>query len=789
MQKDDLSVSIKAVAFASSHEQLTPQEPPKDAKFWLDRLEAALKREEPWIFKSQRYMRRYRNEEIHGQQHETFNRRYNIFYANTELLKSALLPEIPSIFLQRRFAKEQIQDSQEKKFYTTVSEIIERVVSYNVKTTEIEREFEAFKYDYLITGRGVLWVSYDADFADDAQDVNVSREDALLTSSDNAQPTQELNAASVESERPLLSNPHPNLKVTNERILVEHVNFKDFRMSSGKKWSEIWWVARRVLMNRKELVDRFGEIGQKVELTFSQPESKLVSEDPLAEIWEVWDKTTKKVYLVSQGFPNAVLDEKDDPYHLTGFFPTVEPLRSIRNNDSLIPVPELDLYLKEAHDLSINASRIASIVSSIKPRAFCAVKNLEDAVRLNRATDNEIIGVEDIGAVMENGGMSAMFAWDPIEVKQAVASGLYQQQQNLIQNIYEITGISDIMRNISPQETATATLQKGRFGSLRLQDRQASINNYVKAIYTIATEMVCELFSPKTLASISSMQLPTEEEKQQYLATMRFNQQQAQLQAQQQPQQPLDQQQQPQPIDPQIKHALALQAQTERFFSQPSWENVKQFMENTKLRAYLIDIETSFNLFENEAEAQKSRIDLLNVFSDSLMRALPVISQTPEVAEVYLKMISFALDSFRVSRAIKNSIDDSFDAMIEKFEAQAKENEQTNASQKPSPDATLAQAEMLKAQAEQQNSQTKLFEAQQNAQTKEFEAQLKQQELQIKAEEVRIKGEQVGIKLNMDAQEAQANIALKAQELQAKGALPLVPDVPSNTTQQDSNNL
>lgn len=70
----------------------------RDAKFWLEKLEASHRRDEQWINKATKYMRRFKNESYQKTSSDAFNSRYNsynIFYANTELLKSALLSEIP----------------------------------------------------------------------------------------------------------------------------------------------------------------------------------------------------------------------------------------------------------------------------------------------------------------------------------------------------------------------------------------------------------------------------------------------------------------------------------------------------------------------------------------------------------------------------------------------------------------------------------------------------------------------------------------------------------------------
>ncbi|GHT29199.1 hypothetical protein AGMMS49995_11180 [Endomicrobiia bacterium] len=300
---------------------------------------------------------------------------------------------------------------------------------------------------------------------------------------------------------------------------------------------------------------------------------------------------------------------------------------------------------------------------------------------LTKSGDNEYIGIDDGEGILANGGMQNMFFYDPIETKQAVAAGLFQQQENIIQNIYEITGISDIMRNISPEETATATVAKGRFGSLRLRERQACLNNYVKSIYKIAAELVCELFSIPALQEITSIKLPSNQEKMQYELEMKIQEDEYKLQQIEGMQ--MGQEVPPPPVD----------KKQQKFFELPTWEDVKEFLENNKLRNYLIDVETTFNAWENEKESQANAIELLEVFTDSTSKLLPLIAQAPDLTDAFLGVLGGVLDKFRMPRRIRNSIDDSFTQMIENVR-EAMENPQP---QPPQPEQMIAESEVMRA--------------------------------------------------------------------------------------------
>jgi hypothetical protein len=81
---------------------------------------------------------------------------------------------------------------------------------------------------------------------------------------------------------------------------------------------------------------------------------------------------------------------------------------------------------------------------------------------------------------------------------------LAERRNQLISAIYEITGVSDIMRgNSDPNETATAVTKKTNFGTLRNQDRQNDFQRFLTEVLKIKAEVICEQFTPELLAEFS----------------------------------------------------------------------------------------------------------------------------------------------------------------------------------------------------------------------------------------------------------------------------------------------
>jgi hypothetical protein len=83
----------------------------------------------------------------------------------------------------------------------------------------------------------------------------------------------------------------------------------------------------------QELVDRFGEIGESVPCDHSSRESVTGTpnspnnsdrdEENRGKVWEIWDKTTRRVVFIAPEADNTgesglVLMEQEDPLSLTG---------------------------------------------------------------------------------------------------------------------------------------------------------------------------------------------------------------------------------------------------------------------------------------------------------------------------------------------------------------------------------------------------------------------------------------------------------------------------------------
>ncbi|MDR1474109.1 MAG: hypothetical protein LBS38_00240 [Endomicrobium sp.] len=637
--------------------------------------------------------------------------RFNIFFSNTQTLKSILLPQMPQVSLRRRFDDAEIS-LKTKDFYETISDIVERTIEFYSEDFQTE-EFCNFKYDYLIAGRGVIWLSY-------------------ISTTDN------------------IGN------ISDIKINFEHVNFDDFLMSPQRQWKDVWWVARRKYYSKDEFKLRFKEVDiSKISFTsrIQNGEFKSIEE---AAVWEIWDKRKKKVILFTPNYPE-LLDEIDDPYNLTNFFPTPKPLYSIYTPLNLIPTPELDEYINQFMELSVTSSRISNIVDKIRPKAFYDKTYSSQIDTLLKTDDNEYVPID--GIVVNQG--SSLFLFAPLKEKQEVVSGLSAHERKIINEIYEITGISDIMRNVSSTETATMTNQRTRFGTARLQDRQSEVNAYFKNIYKIAAELVCEFGNAETFQRITNTNLPSRQDIESQNQNIRtkindhnkikefvneYNRDSGSLSI----------------LEDLKREYDALFEEQRRIENQFSWDDILTYLKQKKLIEFLIDVETDFTIENTRYEQQQQRLEVFNLLTKNVQDLLPVLQAAPSFSKILTRLFTFAMDSFKLTKSQRIELDEaiaSIDTDVKSEVADA-----------PNPDLIKAQAELMTAQARQKEAEVAAIRAQEELliEREKLSKSSQQKLIELRLENQKNMHEEVIAKSKMETEKILADVKQKEALIRAQ---------------------
>lgn len=705
--------------------------PPSVVKRWLLELKLADKREQDWRKKSEKVWNRYR-------QKDSKKHSFNILWSNTETLRPAIYNSLPSPDVRRRF-----KDAD--PLGKACSEVLKRCLEYGLDTTEFDAVVKAVALDVLLPGRGVARVRY----VPSLEQVGTPVHDE-----EAEQHGDEVLEGDAE-------------EVTWEQAPVEHVQWDDFRISAGKEWSEVCWIAFRHRLTREELEHQFGELGTRCNLDATEDKDIEQERDEAikdsfktAEVWEIWDKDKQAVYFISEGLKESPLKVLADPMGLQGFFPIPRPVYSVEDSSSLVPTPLYELYREQAEELDRVSGRINVIINGLKMRGIYDA-TLSELSEVMRGQDNDLIPAQNVTALLERGGLEKAIWFLPIDQAAMVLKELYVQREQTKTVIYEITGVSDILRgSTNANETATAQQIKSNWGTTRLKRMQADISRFVRDLMRLQGEIIAEKFQPETIATMTGLKFPSGEEKQQ--ALMQYQQQ--AMMAQQQGQQP------PQP--PQLP---------------PSWDEVLQVLRDDKQRTFKVDIETDSTIaasVETDMQAMQQLlagvVQLVQGFGPAVqMGAMPVEA----VKEIILAVTRRA--------KLGNAVEDALDGIKQPPPQQQQQDNSLQVEQ------MKQQAEAQKVQAEQQHTaameQAKLQHQGQLEQMKQQHTAALEQQKQAHAE--RLAQQQMEYdkwKAELDAEtkivvaQMSAETSLQSAQMSADTTLKTAAMQPAKPEQQDT---
>ena len=148
-----------------------------------------------------------------------------------------------------------------------------------------------------------------------------------------------------------------------------------------------------------------------------------------------------------------------------------------------------------------------------------------------------MIAVKSWAIFQEGGKGGAPIIFLPVEQVGVILEACVKLRQQLIEDVYQIYGLSDIMRGDGKaNETATAQSIKAQYGSVRIRERQNELARFCRDLCRIIGEVLSSQFNEKTLMQMANMPLPTQAELDQQALQQQIAAMQAQaMQAQQPP--------------------------------------------------------------------------------------------------------------------------------------------------------------------------------------------------------------------------------------------------------------
>jgi len=479
-------------------------------EFWRQ-YEVADKEHKRWEKRADKVLQRYRLETEAGD--PTTEPAFNILWANTAVLLPSYFSQVPTPDITRRYKDDDPIGAQGSK-------VIERSLEFVLDDGDFYEFGEASVLDYLLPGRTVCKVRYVPTYARVRQAVPVeAREqlgpDGVPVGFQYFHDDEELDPAEVKFNEGVAF-----IEVEVEEVVDEHVDidrwpWKNFRHQKVKRWKDCGWVDYISYLDSDQLKRLLGRKAKGVELTVDGTGNEDGKDDGFqathAEVHEVWFARDRKVRVAVKGNLKNWLKEIADPLRLDKFYPTPPPLLAIDTNDSLQPIPLFTFYQHQANELDLITKRIAKLMRALKLAGLYAGSEKDTLKKLFESDENEMIAVEDWNAIKSAGGINGLVDWLPIEQVGKVLTALFREREQIISQIFELTGIADIERgSTDPRETKGSQVIKAQFSSRRQQNPKQEVERYFRDVLRIAAEVMAEHFSTDTLQRMTGLQIPPE---------------------------------------------------------------------------------------------------------------------------------------------------------------------------------------------------------------------------------------------------------------------------------------
>lgn len=663
------------------------QEPSSPVTYYGGIIAAYDRAFQKWESRADKIIKRYRDEQRSKQDND--QTKFNILWSNVNTLVPATYAKVPEADVGRRFRD---QDPVGR----IASLILERALTFELEHyPDFRATMRETVLDRFLPGRGSAWARYEPHFKAGDQ----IPEDGLEITED---------ADESETEQ-----------IDYECAPVDYVHWRDFGHNVARTWEEVFVVWRIVYMYEEGVEERFGkDIASKLayDATPEDKKKELGQQEvkKQARIFEIWDKQKKKVLWLSLS-SKQTLDDREDPLGLQEFFPCPRPLYATMTNDSLVPVPDFALYQDQARELDILADRIDGLIRMLQVKGCYDASTPELGRLFTEGVNGTLIPVKNFMAFAEKKGLSGSLDIVDLKPIYEALKVCFEAVREIMNFIYQITGISDIVRGQTEAgETLGAQQLKVNFVGLRLGDMKRDVARFATDILQLKAQILCQHFSPKTILSMAAVE---------QLA----------------------------PADQELIQPAMLLLLGEARLQDPEGTTPNP------LRAFRVEVNAD-SLVQIDEEAEKdAAVEMLGGISRFLESAGQIGMAAPQMIPVLMELMKWSLTKFKIGKNVEGTIDQALEQMKQ-------------ASQQPQPDPA-AEAEKAKAEAAQQKAQLDIGVATQKAQLEQQSMQAKNQmereKLSIDAQRVQMEGQQMQQQMAMEQQQGQ----VKAQQMQQQNQM------------------
>lgn len=660
---------------------------------WADEIAAAEKEQDKFVTTGRKVVRRYLDERDAINSDKKW---FNIFYTNVNIIKASLYANLPGVDVSRTFA------DQADDIARVASNILQRTVEQDMQEPEcdFDQVMRQSVQDRLIPGIGTAWLRLETETEDQPP-----LEDGTVPMDEEGSPLQ---------------------RIADQEVRIDYVFWEDFLYSPCRVWAERRWVARRVPMDKDALIERFGdEVAKTIPLDYApkssttgeanQPKNMVMKR---ACIYEIWDLQKREVIWFCKGV-EKLLDVKADPLRLHNRFePCPKPLFANLTTSNCVPKPDYSMLQDQYAELDETNNRISLLIRACK--VVGVYDKGSDGIQrmLTEGTDNTLIPVDNWAMFAEKGGIKGQVDWLPLEQVIAAIAQLQAHREAIKQQIYELSGINDIVRgNTKASETLGAQELKAKFASVRIQELQDEVIRFANEILQIKAEIIVKHFDPLVIAKMANVENMNPDDK------------------------------------PLVVPAMQL------------------LKGNPDEMEWRVNVQADAMAIIDWNRQKQERSEFMTAVATFLQSASTVGQGSPQLIPLMLQMLQFGIAGFRVGKDLEGT----FDKYIAEFEKELAAKK--NAPPAPDPEMEKMKLEM---QQENQRMQNELHLKQQEAaidlqakqQEMAMELQQSRQEMMMAQQqfmlEMRQMMQEFALKMQIKREEANLNAQIKVDQSRAE---------------------
>lgn len=604
-------------------------------KHWTKEISAAVKRLKQFKHRGDKIVDRFLDEgrDKGAAAYESYS--LNLFHSNVVTLQSMLYGSVPKVDVSRE------HHDPDDDVARVASLMYQRILQADVDPSgsDFPTVLKSCLQDRLLAGLGVARVRYEFE----EEEVPVMGPEGPLIDEDGEPIVQSV--------------------VTEERAPVDYVHWGDFAWSWGRTWGELSWIGFKNYLTKEQAEARFSK-EKTVNLTYKKQSPDADDADDTsggqnensvtqkAEIWEIWNMEDRRVYWFATG-QTQILDERDDPLGLNGFWPVPKPMIANLTTKSVIPTADFVIAQDLYDQIDTLYTRITIITRAVKVVGVYdgAAKNSVGRM-LGEGMENDLIPVDNWAMFAEGGGLRGKIDWFPVEQVVGTLQTLREVLQGQIQLLYQVSGMSDIMRGESQQYSGVGQEQmKAKFGSIRVQALQEEFARFASDLESLRAEVISKHFEPRTIAVQSSAEFL------------------------------------PQPDKPLIPQAL-------------------QLMKSPAIK-WRVDIKPESIAMVDYQNLKAERTEFIMAVAQYIQSAQGMAQAVPNSMPVLMEMLKWGIAGFKGANYLEGILDQAIDL--------AQQPQQGQGQQEPSPEQMKVQLEQLKQQGQQMKNQGELAKIQAKA--------------------------------------------------------------------------